>query len=60
MTRLPWDLLTELAVTQSRLRIEMRNAQFGHPVPPERMAELLVGEAEPRAFDYTKAGFARP
>ncbi len=39
------DLLVAMAVEQSVARLHMRQAQFGHPVPVERFAELLEGSA---------------
>lgn len=50
-----WGLVTDLVLTQLRLRVHMRNGQFGHPVPAQRMEEILAGEIEPMAFDYALA-----
>lgn len=51
-----WALLTELSVEQMRLRIRMRNAQFGYPLSATRIQELQAGEIEPLPFDYGRAG----
>jgi hypothetical protein len=51
-----WELLTALTVEQMRLRIRMRNAQFGLPVSPKRLSEIDSGKIEPMPFDYRKAG----
>ena len=53
-----WKLLEDLSVAQLRLRIVMRNSQFGYPVGEKRLAELLAGKGEPLAFDYDKARLA--
>ena len=45
---------------QMRLRVRMRNAQFGYPLPPERLEEIDAGKVEPLAFDYDRAGFVPP
>jgi hypothetical protein len=55
-----WDLLADLAVEQSRVRVRMRNAQFGHPVAATRIDELLAGAGTPIAFDWGRAGFGPP
>jgi hypothetical protein len=49
-----------MTVAQGRLRIRMRNAQFGYPVAAERVAELESGAAEPIAFDFRRAGMRPP
>jgi hypothetical protein len=54
-----WDLLIELTVAQSRLRIRMRQQQFDHPVDSARLEILLAGGARPLRFDWAKAGLAR-
>ena len=33
----------------------MRNAQFSHPVGPERLQQILYGACEPIPFDYERA-----
>lgn len=43
-----WAVLGAMVVEQLRLRIHMRNAQFGHPVDDARLAELLGGAAAAR------------
>jgi hypothetical protein len=40
-------LLTELSTAQMRARIRMRNAQFGYPAAPQRIAELCAGALPP-------------
>jgi hypothetical protein len=50
-----WDTLAEIGAAQLRARIHMRNAQFGHPLPPSRIAELCAGACEPLAFDFDAA-----
>jgi hypothetical protein len=54
-----WDVLVTLTVEQSRQRIRMRQAQFGEPVTPDRVDELLAGRGEPVAFDWARARLAR-
>jgi hypothetical protein len=39
-----------------RARLDMRNGQFSHPVPDERMIVLRSGRCEPLAFDFARAG----
>lgn len=51
-----WVLLRALTVEQMRLRIRMRNAQFGYPLPEDRLREIDEGNIEPLAFDYRRAG----
>jgi hypothetical protein len=51
-----WALLTELTVEQLRLRIPMRNAQFGHVLSPGRVREIQAGGVEPMPFDYARVG----
>lgn len=53
-----WTLLEGLVAEQLRQRIVMRNAQFGNPLPPSRIAAIHRGEIEPIAFDYARAGLA--
>ena len=53
-----WTAMQDMAVAQLRQRIAMRNAQFGEPVAPARVAELVAGKAAPVAFDYQRAGLA--
>lgn len=43
-------LLTELSSAQMRARIQMRNAQFGRPLSPQRLAELCAGALPPLAW----------
>jgi hypothetical protein len=55
-----WRTLQSLTVAQGRLRIRMRNAQFGYPVPAGRVAELETGAAQPLGFDFRRAGMQPP
>ncbi len=57
LTAREWELLAELTTDQLRLRIPMRNAQFGFPLPADRVREIQDGNCEPLAFDYAQAGF---
>jgi hypothetical protein len=50
-----WGLLTELSVELQRLRLPMRNAQFGYPVSEARIVEILEGKIEPVVFDFDRA-----
>jgi hypothetical protein len=54
------DLLCSLTRAQMRLRILMRQAQFGHPVSPGRLDELLAGHAQPMPFDRQAAANLEP
>lgn len=56
LTEADWGLLTELTVEQMKYRISMRNAQFSHPVPEQRIEEILLGRIQPLSFDYERAG----
>jgi hypothetical protein len=58
MTPADWKLLEELSIAQLRLRIVMRNSQFGYPLSEKRLAELLAGKGRPLAFDYDRARLA--
>jgi hypothetical protein len=53
-----WDLLTELTTEQSRLRIAIRNAQFGEPLTPDEVADLQAGSLPPMPFDFERAAAA--
>jgi hypothetical protein len=53
-----WRLLETLVVEQMKLRIHMRNAQFGYPLSPARIEAIYRGEVKPVAFDYQRAGLA--
>jgi hypothetical protein len=55
-----WATLRDITVAQGRLRLRMRNAQFGYPVAPERMRVLEAGALEPLPFDYARARLAAP
>jgi len=56
LTNTEWDRLGRMALAQLKLRIHMRNSQFSHPLSQTRVAEILAGDIEPIAFDYSKAG----
>lgn len=56
LTDAVWALLEELAVTQLRMRVRMRNGQFSHPLSEKRIEAIFAGDIEPIAFDY---GLAR-
>ena len=56
----PGRCLAELSVEQMRARIHMRNAQFGFPVAPARLAAIEGGDIVPLAFDYDRAGLRAP
>jgi hypothetical protein len=53
-----WQTLAEISVAQLKLRIRMRNAQFGFPLPESRVQEIVAGACAPLAFDYEKARLA--
>jgi len=53
-----WKLLERLATEQLRQRIRMRNAQFGYPLPEERVQAIYRGDIQPLKFDYQGAQFA--
>ncbi len=50
-----WDLMVALSVELQRMRLPMRNAQFGYPVSDQRIAEIYDGKIEPVAFDFERA-----
>jgi len=58
MTDADWELLEDMSIAQLKLRIRMRNSQFGYPLAEKRLAELMSGKAHPLAFDYDKARLA--
>lgn len=47
-----WALLEDLTLKQLRLRVHMRNGQFGYPLSPKRVEAIFAGDIEPIAFDY--------
>ncbi|HZT50465.1 MAG TPA: hypothetical protein VFA22_00945 [Stellaceae bacterium] len=55
MSERDWAEMTDLTMQQLRLRLDMRNAEFSHPVPESRIKEIIAGKIEPIAFDYAKA-----
>ena len=50
-----WELMIALSVELQRMRISMRNVQFGNPVTEARIAEILDGKIEPIRFDVDRA-----
>ncbi len=50
-----WTRLAALSVELQRMRIYMRNAQFGNPLSAARVTELCAGAADPVEFDFDKA-----
>jgi hypothetical protein len=57
LARGDWQVLGGLAVDQMKLRLAMRNAQFGRAVAENRLAEIAAGAGTPVAFDWKRAGF---
>ena len=55
-----WALLASLTVEQGRLRIHMRNAQFGEPLDADGLRDAASGALPPLGFDFARAGFAAP
>jgi hypothetical protein len=53
-----WQLMERLVAEQLKARIRMRNAQFGFPLPDERVAAIARGEIRPIEFDYARARLA--
>ena len=53
-----WQELADLSVAQLKLRIRMRNAQFGFPLSEARVQAIAAGACAPLAFDYAKAQLA--
>jgi len=49
-----WDRLIAMTTAQCRLRIRMRDAQFGHPVSSARLDALVAGKGEPMPFDWAR------
>lgn len=58
MSEADWTLLGELTTAQLKLRIRMRNEQFGGPLTEDRIAAIERGEIEPLAFDWDRARLA--
>jgi hypothetical protein len=58
MSAADWTLLGELTTAQLKLRIRMRNEQFGFPLAQDRIAAIEHGEIEPLAFDWDRARLA--
>lgn len=55
-----WARFNAMTVAQLRLRVRMRNAQFGYPLPEERIRAIEEGEIDPLPFDYRRAGLVVP
>jgi hypothetical protein len=55
-----WALLTDMTVAQMKLRVRMRNAQFGRPLSDARVEQIDAGAIEPLAFDWDRAGLRCP
>jgi hypothetical protein len=53
-----WQTLGAISVAQLKLRIRMRNAQFGFPLSEARVQQIFAGACPPIAFDYEKAKLA--
>jgi hypothetical protein len=53
-----WAVLERLTIDQLRLRVHMRNGQFGNPLSEERITAIFAGDIEPIAFDYGLADAA--
>jgi hypothetical protein len=53
-----WQRLADISVAQLKLRIRMRNAQFGFPLSEDRVQAIFAGACPPIAFDYEKAKLA--
>lgn len=58
MSDADWSRFGELVIAQLRLRIPMRNEQFGLPLSAARIEEIYAGKIAPLAFDYAKARLA--
>lgn len=50
-----WALLEKLTLDQLRLRVHMRNGQFGYPLSADRVEAIFAGDIEPIVFDYGMA-----
>jgi hypothetical protein len=53
-----WALFERLTVEQLRLRIAMRNEQFGAPLDDARIDAIYAGDIAPIEFDYERARLA--
>ncbi|MBV9951246.1 MAG: hypothetical protein JO291_04805 [Acidimicrobiia bacterium] len=56
LTSADWSVLTDLVAEQLRLRVDMRDAQFSHPLDEERVAELRAGGAAIRVDILERIG----
>ena len=54
------ERIADLSVQQMKLRVRMRNAQFGFPLPPDRIRAIDAGDVDPLPFDYASAGLLSP
>lgn len=59
-TEADWDRFTAMTVAQLRLRVRMRNAQFGFPLSDERVRAIEEAQIDPLPFDYERAGLVVP
>jgi hypothetical protein len=53
-----WALFERLSEEQLKLRIQMRNEQFGKPLDDARIRAIYAGDIAPIAFDYERARLA--
>lgn len=53
-----WALFEKITVEQLKMRILMRNDQFGKPLSDKRVREIFAGDIKPIAFDYEQAKLA--
>ncbi len=58
LTKDEWALFEKITCEQLRMRIKMRNDQFGGPMSEQRMAEIFAGKIQPVQFDYESAKLA--
>ena len=55
MSDADYELMTGLVVEQLSARIRMRNSEFSHPLPEDRVEAIYRGEIEPEPFDFRRA-----
>jgi hypothetical protein len=58
LTAEQWALFEKITVEQLKMRILMRNDQFGKPLSDKRIREIFAGDIKPIAFDYEQAKLA--
>ena len=58
LTTEQWALFEKITVEQLKMRILMRNGQFGKPLSDKRIREIFAGDIKPIAFDYEQAKLA--